>query len=173
MRDKPLHDLVHTELLVPRLRSKLAEKHLVVPVVRALEHLVNLVCRLVRLEALLDDVRGEFELAEAHEVTRNKVQYLVVAQITFQLEHILYQIVAKGVFNQEVDPTNNDICKGQFLLHQAFLKATLHDATSVLVRADLIAVGHARAVDKLGVGGVLLGPWQVQLLRLVARLERQ
>ena len=173
MRDKPLHDLVHTELLVPRLRSKLAEKHLVVPVVRALEHLVNLVCRLVRLEALLDDVGGEFELAEAHEVTRNKVQYLVVAQITFQLEHILYQIVAKGVFDQEVDPTNNDICKGQFLLHQAFFKATLHDATSVLVRADLIAVGHARAVDKLGVGGVLLGPWQVQLLRLVARLERQ
>ena len=56
VRDKPLHDLVHTELLVPRLRSKLAEKHLVVPVVRAFEHLVNLECRLVRLEALLDDV---------------------------------------------------------------------------------------------------------------------
>ena len=152
MRDESLHDLVHTELLVPRLRSKLAEKHLVVPIVRPFEYLVDLVGRLLCLKALFDHVGREFELAQTHEVPSNEVQYLVVAHLALQLEHILYQIVAKGVLDQEVDPTDNDIGKGQFLLHQAFFKATLHHTASVLVSSNLVTVSHTGVEDELSIG---------------------
>ena len=56
MSHKSLYDLIDSELLVSRVRAELAIQDLVVPVVRALEHLVDLHACLARLEALLDDV---------------------------------------------------------------------------------------------------------------------
>ena len=56
MCHKLLYDLVHTKLAAPRLGTELTCKHLVVPVVRALEDLVDLLGSLGRLKALFDDI---------------------------------------------------------------------------------------------------------------------
>ena len=56
MSDKSLYDLVHTKLLVPGLVAELPKEDLVVPIMRALENLVNLEGCLPRLQTLLDHV---------------------------------------------------------------------------------------------------------------------
>lgn len=100
---------------------------------RALEHLINLEPSLAGLEALLDDVGGEFELAETDKVARDEVQNLVVAHFTLQLEHVLYQIVSERVFNKIVNSADDHVCQGQLLPLEAFLEAALHDTAPVLV----------------------------------------
>ena len=133
MCDKSLHYLVHTEQLVPRLNSKLSIKDLVVPVVRTLEHLVDLEGGLLCLEALFDHIGREFQLTQAHEVTSNEVENLVISHVRLELEHILYQIVAEGVLDQEVDAADNHVSERQFLPLEALLQAALHHAAAVLV----------------------------------------
>ena len=56
MCHKLLYDLVHTKLAAPRLGTELTCKHLIVPVMRALEDLVNLLGSLGRFKALFDDI---------------------------------------------------------------------------------------------------------------------
>ena len=62
---------------------------------------------------------------------------------------------------------------GQLLLLQALFKAALHHTTAVLVGTNLVAVGHTRTVDELGVVGVLLRSWVVFILRGIGRFESQ
>ena len=112
MCDKSLHYLVHTEQLVPRLNSKLSIKDLVVPVVRTLEHLVDLEGGLLCLEALFDHIGREFQLTQAYEVTSNEVENLVVSHLRLELEHILHKVVAEWILNQEVDTADDHLRKG-------------------------------------------------------------
>ena len=56
MCHKLLNDLIHTKLAAPRLGTELTCKHLVVPVVRTLKNLVDLLGSLGRLKALFDDI---------------------------------------------------------------------------------------------------------------------
>ena len=56
MSHKLLYDLVHTKLAAPRLGTELTCKYLVIPVVRALEDLVNLLGSLGRVKTLFDDI---------------------------------------------------------------------------------------------------------------------
>ena len=119
MCDKSLHYLVHTQQLVSGLNSKLSVEDLVIPVVRTLEHLIDLEGGLFRLEALFDHIGGEFQLTQAHEVTSDKVENLVISHVRLELEHILYQIVAEGVLDQEVDAADNNVSERQLLPLQA------------------------------------------------------
>ena len=56
---------------------------------------------------------------------------------------------------------------------KALLKAALHDAAAVLVRADLVAVGHACSIDELRVGSICLSALLISILRPVRCLEGQ
>ena len=159
--DEALDNLVHSYFLVSRLGAQLSEQNLIVPIVRALEHLVNLIGCLAGLQALLDHVGAELELAQSHEVAGNEVQDLVVAQLALELEDILDQVVAEGVLDQEVNPADDHVCQRQFLPLQALLQTALHHAAAVLVAADLVTVVHAGAINELCVGGVLLSPCEV------------
>lgn len=51
-----------------------------------------------------------------------------------------------------MNAANDDIRKGQLLFDLAFLKASLHHTATMLVRANLITVGHAGIEDELSVG---------------------
>lgn len=107
MGHKLLYDLVHTKLAAPGLGTELPRKHLIVPVVCALEDLVDLVGSLGRLKALFDDIRGEFKLAEAHEVPCDEIQDLLIAQVILEFQDVLHQVVSKGVFDQHMDAGYN------------------------------------------------------------------
>ena len=107
MGHKLLYDLVHTKLAAPGLGPELPRKHLIVPIVRALEDLVDLVGSLGRIKALLYDIRGEFKLAEAHKVPRDEVQDLFIAQVVLEFENVLHQVVAEGVLDQHMDAGND------------------------------------------------------------------
>jgi hypothetical protein len=133
MSDKALDDEVHADGAGTRLIAELAHDDLVVPEVGALEDLVDLDTSLVGLQALLDNVRRELELAESHEVTSNEVEDLVIAQVALELEHILNQVVAIGIFNENVDAADNHVSEGQLLRLEALLEAALHNAAAVLV----------------------------------------
>ena len=171
--DKSLHDLVHTELSAPRLVAELPNEDLVVPEVGTLEDLVNLVGSLTGLETLLDDVRGEFELAQPHKVSRNKVENLVIPHVVLQLEHVLNEVVAIGVLDQVVDTADDNVGQGQLLHLEALLEAALHHTAAVFVGADLVTVGHAGTKDELCVGCICLGSWAVGLLGLLRSFEGQ
>ena len=133
MSDKSLHDLIYTELLVPGLVSKLSIEDLVVPIMCALEHLINLEGCLASLEALLDHIGRELQLTEAHKVACDEVQDLVVSHIALELENILDQVVAKWIFDQEVNAADYNISESQLLPHQALLEVVLHHTAAVVV----------------------------------------
>ena len=133
MGDQSLHDLVHAELLDPGLVSKLSKEDLIVPVVRALEHLVNLEGCLSSLQALLNHVRAELQLAQAHKVAGNKVQDLVIPHVALQLQHVLHQVVAEWILDEEVNAADNHVGQGQLLSHETLLQTALHDTAAVLV----------------------------------------
>ena len=59
VRHKPLYDLIHTELATSGLLAELPCKDLVVPIVRALENLIQLLGSLCSLQALLDNIGRE------------------------------------------------------------------------------------------------------------------
>ena len=171
--DKSLHDLVHTELSAPGLVAELPNEDLVVPEVGTLEDLVNLVSSLTGLETLLDDVRGELELAEPHKVSCNKVEDLIVPHVVLQLEYVLNEVITIGVFNQVVDTTYDNVGQGQLLHLEALLEAALHHAAAVLVGADLVTVGHACPKDELCISCICLRSWAVGLLGLLRSFEGQ
>jgi len=157
MSHEALYDKVDAHGLNARLvRSKLTLQRLIVPDVRALEDHINLMGSLGSLKALLDDVRRELQLAEPDEVTCNEVQNLIISHIILELQHILDQVVAERILNEHVNTTDDDISEGELLGFEALLKASLHHATSVLIRANLIAVSHASVKDKLRVHGKVL-----------------
>ena len=56
---------------------------------------------------------------------------------------------------------------------KALFEAALHNAASVLVRANLVTVGHAGSIDELGVGSVGLGTLLIRLFWLVRGLESE
>ena len=171
MSGKFRHDLVHTELAAPGLVTELPHEDLVVPIVGSLEDLVYLVGSTLSLKALFDHIGGEFQLAESHEVSCDEVEDLVIADLVPQFEHVLHQVVAIGVLNQEVDAADDDIGEGKLLRGKAFLEAALHDAAAVLVRSNLVAVGHACTINESSVDFKRLRSWLVGLLRLVRCLE--
>lgn len=131
--DQPRHNLFHTELATPGLVAELSDEGLVVPVMRSLEDLVDLLGGLRGLEALLNDVGRELELAETNEISRDEIQNLIVPQIVLQLQDVLHQVVAIGILDQVVDAADNDVGQGELLARQAFLQAALHHAAPVLV----------------------------------------
>ena len=173
MSHKSLDDLVHTELTVPGLETELPNEDLIIPEVGALEDLLDLVSGLSGLKALFNHIGGEFELTEAHKISGDEVEDLLIAKFILQFENILDQVVAIRVLNQIMDAANNDISKSEFLLAQALLKTTLHDTASVFVGSDLVTVGHARTVNELCVLGELLRSWAVLLIGRVRSLEGQ
>jgi hypothetical protein len=73
------------------------------------------------LEALLDDVRGELELAEADEVGGDHAKDLIVAARIVQLQHVLDQVVAERVLYQAVQVVDDHVGKGQLLRLTALL----------------------------------------------------
>ena len=81
MCHKLLYDLIHTKLAAPGLGAELPRKHLIIPIVRTLEDLVDLIGSLGCIKALLDDIGGELKLAKPHKVSRNEVQDLFIAQV--------------------------------------------------------------------------------------------
>ena len=171
MSHKSLDDLVHTKLTVPGLETELLYEDLIIPEVGALEDLLNLVSGLSGLKALLDHVGGEFELTEAHKVSGDEVEDLLIAELIFEFENILYQVVAIWVLNQIVDAANDDIGKSKFLNVQALFEATLHDTASVFVGSDLVTVGHARTVNELCVSCEFLRSGGIPLIGRVRSLE--
>ena len=76
----------------------------------------------------------------------------------------MHQVVAIGVFNEEVDAADDDIGKRKLLGCKSFFEAALHNAAAMLVRADLVAVGHAGSENELGVGCKSFSAWGVTLL---------
>lgn len=169
--DKPGDDLSDAELATPGLVSQLPDQGLVVPVVGSLEDLVDLLGGLGCLQALFDNVRREFELAQSDEISRNEIQNLVVPKLILKLQHVLNQVVSIGVLNEEVDAADDDIGQSKLLSSEAFLKAALHDTASVLVGANLVTVGHAGAENELRVGGIGLGSCLVGLFWRVRSFE--
>ena len=95
------------------------------------------------------------------------------SHVVLELEHVLHQVVSVGVLNQVVYPADDHIGQRQLLGCETLLKAALHHAAPVLVRADLVTVGHAGTEDELRVRGKGLCPGTVTLLGLVRRFERK
>ena len=83
MSHKSLDDLAHTKLTVSGLETELPNEDLIIPEVGALEDLINLVSGLSGLKAFLDHIGGEFELTEAHKVSSDKVEDLLIANLIF------------------------------------------------------------------------------------------
>ena len=90
-------------------------------------------------------------MAEAHEVSRNEIQDLVIAQFVLKLEDVLHQIITECILNKYVNATNDDLSESQFLTDKAFFEAALHHTTTVLVRSNLVAVSHTGVKDELSV----------------------
>lgn len=155
------------------MEAKLIDEVLIVPKVGALEDLVDLEGGLSRLKALLNDIGRVLELAESDKVARDEVEDLVVSNVILELEHVLDQVIAVRVLDQHVDASDDHIGQGQLLREQAFLKAALHHTAAVLVRPDLVAVGHAGCEDELSVGGVGHRSWSVALFWSVRSFEGQ
>lgn len=63
------------------------------------------------------------------------------------------------------------VAESQLLLTGSLLEAPLHDAASVLVHANIHAVGDAGVEDEVGVLGGLSGTGDVLVLRPVGSLE--
>ena len=171
--DKPLDDLVHTELTASRLMSELSVEALVVPVVSALEDLIDLVGCLIGFQALFDHIRAEFELTESDKISSNEVEDLVISQRVLKFEHVLNQVVAVGIFNQIVNATDDHVSQGEFLLAESLLKASLHDTAAMFVRADLVTVGHTSLEDELSVSSIGSGALLVWLFGDFRGLESE
>ena len=101
-------------------------------------------------ETLFDNIRRKLQLTESYEVSGNHPKDLIVAARVVQLQHVLHQVVAEGVLYEAVQVRDDHVGEGQFLLFTAFLEATLHHATTVLVGTYLYTVRDTGVEDKLG-----------------------
>jgi len=116
------------------------------------------------VQALLNDVAGELELAQSDEVLCNLSEDSLVLLSILKLDHVLYQIVAIGVLNQLVDVLDDVVGEVKLLRPRALLKASLHDTAAVLVHADGHAVFNASSEDEVGVHACLMAAQVVLVL---------
>ena len=103
------------------------------------------------LEADLDDVAGELELAESDEVSGDLLDDEPVLLLVLELEDVLDQVVAVGVLDQVLNVVDDVVRELELLGSGALFEAPLHHTAAVLVLADLDAVLHASVEDELGV----------------------
>lgn len=98
---------------------------------------------------------------------------MVISELVLELEDVLDQVVAIGVLDEVVDATDDHVSECQLLSDETLLKAALHDTTSMLIRANLITVGHAGTKDELRVCSIILSTCTVSLLWSIRCLESQ
>ena len=72
-----------------------------------------------------------------------------------------------------MNAADDHVGEGELLRHEPLLEAALHDTASMLVRTDLVTVGHASSEDELRVLGESLRACNVSLFWLVRCLESQ
>ena len=117
----------------------------------ALEYLINLNRCLFRFKALLDHIRWKLELTVSHEVAGYEVQDFIVSGLVVQLEHVLDQIVAERVLNEQEEPLYDLIGESQLLSSEALLQTALHNAATMFIGSNCVTVGNASIEDELGV----------------------
>ena len=180
--DKLLHDEVNSLLEVLRLLclvAKFFDDFVVVIWEGSLEDLVDVGLGLdsvlkvahLRVQALLDNVAGELELAQSDEVLGNLSEDSLVLLFILKLDHVLYQIVAIGVLDQLVDVLDDVVGEVELLRSGALLEASLHDAAAVLVHADGHAVVNASSEDEVGIHARLMAAQVVLVLGPLRCLE--
>ena len=96
---------------------------------------------------------------------------MIVPHVVLELKNVLDEIVAVGIFDQNMDPANDNIGERDFLRRVALLEAPLHNAAAVLVSADLVTVGHARVEYELSEDGKVFRSNLVRVLWLLGCLE--
>lgn len=72
------------------------------------------VTRKFGVEALLDDVARELELAQSDEVLGNLLENALVFLLVLKLDHVLHEIVTVWVLNELVDVIDDEV--GEFEL---------------------------------------------------------
>ena len=158
--DELLDDEMHSGLEVLGLLglvTKLLDDLLVILGEVSFEDLVNVSFGglpgggILGLEADLDDVAGELELAESDEVSGNLLDDEPILLLVLELEDILDQVVAVGVLDEVLDVVDDVVGELQLLGSGTLFEAPLHDTAAMLVLADLDAVLHAGVEDELGV----------------------
>jgi len=63
-----------------------------------------------------------------------------------------------------VDPAYDNISEGVFLRDKSLFEAALHHAAAMLIRSDLVAIGHASSKNELSVLGEGLRPRAIRLV---------
>lgn len=130
-----------------------------------------IVTRKFGVEALLDDVAGELELAQSDEVLGNLLENSLVFLPVLELDHVLHQIVTVWVLNKLVDVVDDEVGKFKLLCPGSLLEASLHDATAMFVLSDWHAVVNASLENEVGVLAGLVAAEVVLILGSFRRLE--
>lgn len=88
------------------------------------------------IKTFLDNIGGKFKLAKSDEIFGNLLEYLFVLLPVLELYHVLNQVISVRVFDQLMDVLDDVVGEVQLLAARPFLKAPLHDATTMLVLPD-------------------------------------
>lgn len=113
MEDQLVNEHVHSELLVLALcRAHLGNHRSIILFEGPPEDHIDRRLLKLALKALLDDVRGELELAQADEVRSDHLEDLVVPARIVELQNVLYEVVSEGILYQTVEVAYDLICEG-------------------------------------------------------------
>lgn len=161
-----------------RLEAKFLDDLVVIIWESALEDLVDVRLAVLavfrahfRIKALLNHVAGKLQLTQSDEVFGNLLEDSLILISVFKFDHVLYQIVSIGVLNEFADVLNDVVGQFQLLGSRTFLKAPLHNATTVFMLSDWDTVVNASFEDEVGVLAHLVASEVVFILRSFRGLE--
>jgi len=114
-----------------------------------------------------DNIGRKLLLAVDDEVLLNEAEERLVLVGVVELDHVLHEVVAVGILDEEPEVLHDVVGQPQLLLRSALFEAALNDAAAVLVPSYLDHIPAAGLEDELrAISSLLHEPALLQVLKL-------